>query len=77
MPDRADLEDHHADGVSDDVVQLACDARALFGDRNPSRRLPLALGVDRPFLGRGRLDVPLSEREAAEPAECEHRRDEE
>ena len=32
VPDRADLEHHDADGVRDDVVELARDARALLGD---------------------------------------------
>ena len=31
------LDDHHADAVGDDVVQLARDPRALLGDRRPRR----------------------------------------
>ena len=49
---RADLEDHHADRVRDDVVELARDARSLLGDGNPRRRLALPLGVHRPHLRR-------------------------
>ena len=45
MPDGADLEHHHADGVGDDVVQLARDARALLGHGDPGGRLALALGL--------------------------------
>jgi hypothetical protein len=32
VPDRADLEHHDADGVGDDVVELARYARALLGN---------------------------------------------
>jgi hypothetical protein len=52
VPDGPDLEDHHADGVSDDVVQLARDPRSLLGHRYACGRLALALGLGRAYLGR-------------------------
>ena len=39
----AGLDDHHADVVGDDVVQLARDARALLGHRLVRAQLVLAL----------------------------------
>ncbi len=51
VPDGAHLEHHHADGVGDDVVELAGDPRALLGHRDPGRSLALALGPDRAHLG--------------------------
>jgi hypothetical protein len=59
VPHCADLQDHHADGVRDDVVELARNACALLGHGDPSRRLSFALGEDRPHLRR--LSVPLGE----------------
>ena len=50
VPDGADLEHHHADGVGDDVVELARDPRALLRDRDARRCLTLALGLDRALL---------------------------
>jgi hypothetical protein len=44
------LEDHHADGVRDDVVELARDPCPLFGHRDPRGRVPLQLGRDRAHL---------------------------
>ncbi len=77
MPDGADLEDHHADGVGDDVVELARDAGALLGHGEAGGRLPLALGVVRPDLRRlGPLDA-LAHGEAGEPADREQQRGEE
>ena len=52
VPDGADLQHHHADGVGDDVVQLARDPRALLGDGDARRRLALALGLAGALLGR-------------------------
>ena len=51
VPDCPDLEDHHADCVGDDVVQLARDARALLCHRDPRRRLALALCLGRANFG--------------------------
>ena len=48
MPDGADLEHHHADGVGDDVVELPRDARALLGHGDPGRGVPLPLGLPTP-----------------------------
>ena len=42
VPDGADLQHHHADGVRDDVVQLPRDPRALIGDGDARRRVALA-----------------------------------
>ena len=71
MPDRADLKDHHADGVGDDVVELASDARAFLGDRNTGGRLPLPLGMGCAHLCRFRPLAPLAHCEAGEPADPE------
>jgi membrane protease YdiL (CAAX protease family) len=43
VPDGADLENHHADGVRDDVVELTRDPRALFCHRDARSRLSVAL----------------------------------
>jgi hypothetical protein len=43
VPDGADLEDHHAHCVGDDVVELACDPRALLRHRDAGRGFALAL----------------------------------
>ena len=45
-----DLEDHHADRVGDDVVELARHPGPLLGHRHPGRRLPLPLGPQRAIL---------------------------
>ena len=45
VTDGTDLKHHHADGVGDDVVELAGDACALLRDRDPRRRISLPLGV--------------------------------
>ena len=50
VPDGADLEHHHADGVGDDVVELARDPRALLRHRDACGRLALALGLRRAHL---------------------------
>ena len=76
MPDGADLEHHHADGVGDDVVELARDPRALLGDGDARRRLALPLGLGRARLGRLGLLGPLAQREAGEPDDREQDRDE-
>ena len=78
MPDGADLKHHHADGVGDDVVELARDARALLGDGDARRGLPLPLGLGGTQLrGLGPLRS-LAQREAGEPADPEqHGREDE
>ena len=73
VADGADLEHHHADGVGDDVVQLARDPRALLGDRDARRGLALALGVRRALLRRLGLRGALAQREAGEPGDREQR----
>ena len=76
VPDGADLEHHHADGVGDDVVELARDPRALLGDGDARRRLALPLGLRRACLrGLGLLGA-LAQGEAGEPADREQERDE-
>ena len=52
MPDGADLEHHHADGVGDDVVELAGDPRALLRHRDACCRFTLALCLRRTLLRR-------------------------
>jgi len=47
VPDGSDLEHHYADGVSDDVVQLARDPGPLLGHRDPRGRVPRPLGLGR------------------------------
>ena len=75
VPDGAGLQHHHADRVGDDVVQLAGDPGALLGDGDARRHLALALGLARALLRRLGLHGPLALREAAEPGEREHGRD--
>ena len=73
---RPHLQDHHADRVGDDVVELARDPAALLGHRHPGRRLPLPLGAQRALLrGLGPLG-PLPQRVADEPADREEDRGE-
>jgi hypothetical protein len=64
VPNGADLEHHDADGVSDDVVELARDPRPLLGDRDARRCLPLLLGLGRAYFGRLGLLGPLAQRVA-------------
>ena len=72
VPDGADLEHHHADGVGDDVVELACDPRALLRHRDARRRLALALGLGRAFFRRFGLLGALAQGVACEPGDHEH-----
>ena len=74
VPHGADLEHHHADGVGDDVVQLARDPRPLLGDGDAGGRVPLPLGLGRAPLGRLGLLGPLAQREAREPGDREQER---
>jgi hypothetical protein len=55
MPRAADLHDHHADAVGDDVVQLAGDTDTLLGGRHA--HLLLALALER---GGARLELALT-----------------
>ena len=64
VPDGADLQHHHADGVGDDVVELARDPRTLLGHRDPRGRVPLPLGLGRAHLRRLGLLGPLAERQS-------------
>ena len=47
VPDGADLQDHHADGVRDGVVQLARDPRPLLAHGDTRRGIPFLLGLCR------------------------------
>ena len=47
MPDGPDLEHHHADGVGDDVVQLARDPGPLLGHRDARGCVPRPFGLGR------------------------------
>ena len=75
VPDGADLEHHHADGVRDDVVEFAGDPCTLLGRRDPRRRLPVALGLGRACLCRFGFPGPLAHRKAGQPADPEHERE--
>ena len=68
VPHGADLEHHHADGVRDDVVELARDPRALLCHRDACGRLALALGLDRTFLRRFGLRGTLAQSKAGAQA---------
>jgi hypothetical protein len=72
----AHLEDHDAQGVGDDVVQLPRDPHALLCDRDARRRLPLALRLPRALLGRVGLRGALAQGEAGEPGDRDEERDE-
>ena len=76
VPDGADLEHHHADGVGDDVVELARDPRALLRHRDARCCLTLALGPDRTFLGCLGLVGALAQGVAGEPGDDEPKGDE-
>ena len=71
MPDGPDLEDHHADGVRDDVVELARDPCPLFGHRDPRGRIPLHFGRARAHLRRLGLLGTLADGKARDPAHRE------
>ena len=69
VPDRPDLEHHHAHRVGDHVVELPRHPRPLLGHRHPGRRLPLPLGPQRPVL---RHLAPLGPGAQGEPHEPGH-----
>ena len=71
VADGPHLEHHHADGVRDDVVELARDPSALLGHRDPGRRLPVPLGPAGALLRGLGLLGPLAQGEADEPADRE------
>ena len=71
MPDGADLEHHHADGVGDDVVQLARDPRALLCHRDARGRLTLPFGPHGARLRRLGLLRSLAQSEACGPGDPE------
>ena len=76
MPDGADLEHHHAHGVSDDVVELTGDPGALLCHREAGSRLTFAFGVLSAFFSRFGLLGALTERVARDPGDHEPERDE-
>ena len=76
VPDRSDLEHHHADRVRDDVVELARDSRALLGNRDARGRLALSFRLSRTDLCRFGLLRALSQDEPGDPGDREVDRDE-
>lgn len=76
VPDRTDLEHHHADGVGDDVVELTRDPRPFLGHRDSRGRVPLPLGLGRAHLRHLNLLGPFPHGETREPADPEQERDE-
>ena len=71
VPDGADLEHHHADGVGDDVVELAGDPRALLCHRDACGRLALALGLGGALFRRFGLLGTLTQGVARDPGDHE------
>ena len=71
VPDRADLEHHHAHRVGDDVVQLARDPCALLRHRDARRRLALALGLVARTSAASACSRALAQGEAREPGDDE------
>jgi hypothetical protein len=71
VPDRADLEHHHAHSVRDDVVQLARDPRSLLCHRDACRCFALPFRLDRTdFRGLGLL-CAFAQSKAGGPADPE------
>ena len=71
VPDGADLEHHHADGVGDDVVELAGDPCTLLCHRDACGRLALALGLGRALFRRFGLLGTLTQGVARDPGDHE------
>ena len=69
MPDGADLENHHADGVGDDVVELTGDPRALLRHRDACGRLPLAFCLRCSLFRRFSLLRTLTQGVARDPGD--------
>ncbi len=76
MPDGADLEHHHADGVGDDVVELARDPRAFLGHGDACGRVPFALRDGRAYFRCLSLLGAFAQSEAGNPGDHEIDRDE-
>ena len=76
VPDRADLEHHHADGMGNDVVKLAGNPRTLLCHRDTCRRLALPLGPGRTLLRRFGLLGTLTQGVTRDPGDHEPERDE-
>jgi hypothetical protein len=74
VTDGPDLQDHHAHGVCDDVVQLAGDARTLLGDRDAGPRFALELRLSRTPLGGFGLLRAFAQREADKPRDRDQER---
>ena len=64
---RRGLDDHDADAVGDDVVQLARDPCPLLRHRAPGLLFALPLELIRPLLQLDHLDRPAAERIAHQP----------
>ncbi len=69
-PRGARLDHHHAHAVRHDIVEIAGDARAFFGDSNPRLFFALALQAGSAFGEEPEHDVP---RPDATPDEAEGR----
>jgi hypothetical protein len=76
VPDRADLEHHHADGMGNDVVKLAGNPCTLLCHRDPRDRLALTLGLGRTLLRRFGLLGTLTQGITRDPGDHEPERDE-
>ena len=76
VPDRADLEHHHADGVGNDVVKLAGNPRSFLCHRDTCGRLALALGQGRTLLRRFGLLGTLTQGVTGYPGDHEPQGDE-
>ena len=74
VPHGPDLEHHDADGVRDDVVQLAGDPRALLRDGDTGRRLALPLRVIGTRLRHLGVHGALAQGQATEPRDREESR---
>src|SRR5207247_1542414 len=66
-PCRRRLHGHHADAVSDDVMQLAGDTRALVRDGRVRTLLPLAFGLSGTLLRLRGLPELATDREPDGP----------
>lgn len=71
VPDRTDLEHHHADRVSDDVMELTRDPRTLLRHRDARSRIPLPLGQGRALFRRLGLLGAFAQSKPGQPADRE------
>ena len=74
VPNGPRLQDHHADRVRDDVVQLTSNSRTLLGDGDASSGLARPLGIGGADLRGLDLLGPPAHRKPGEPSDCEQER---